>query len=272
MTAWALAQKKKNHTVALVPTMGCLHEGHLSLVDRAKQHGDVVVMSIFVNPMQFGPNEDLDAYPRQFEEDCTLAKERGVDLVFAPADSEMYGSRFQTSITVKDLSVGLCGVDRPGHFDGVATVVTKLFNITAADFAVFGEKDFQQLSIIRRLVDDLNMNVKIIPGPIVRETDGLAMSSRNKYLEGADREIALCLSRGISKAKDLVASGVAAVDQVLAEVEKIIAEAGASLEYAEIVDSGSLKKQEVIDDSSVLTVAAKIGGKVRLIDNSKIMS
>lgn len=270
MTAWALGQKKENRSIALVPTMGCLHEGHLSLVDHAKQRGDLVVMSIFVNPMQFGPNEDLDAYPRQFEEDCNLAAKRGVDLVFAPSDSDMYPSRFQTSITVKYLSVGLCGADRPGHFDGVATVVTKLFNITAADFAVFGEKDFQQLTIICRLVDDLNMNIKIIPVPIVRETDGLAMSSRNKYLDGPDREVALCLSRGIKKAKELVRSGVVAVDQVLGEVKKIIAEAGAALEYAEIVDKESLKKQENIDDKSVLAVAAKIGGKVRLIDNSKL--
>lgn len=273
MTEWSLAQKKANKTIALVPTMGCLHEGHLSLIDKAKKYGDKVVISIFVNPMQFGPGEDLDSYPRQFELDCNLAGGRGADLVFAPEDGAMYGPQFQTSITVKKLSLGLCGADRPGHFDGVATVVTKLFNITGSDFAVFGEKDFQQLTVIRQLVDDLNMQVKIIPAPIVRETDGLAMSSRNKYLRDEDRKAALSLSKSIVRAKELVAAGKGILDaeHILGEVEKVIADAGAALEYAEIVDGQSMKKQETINGQSVITIAAKIAGRVRLIDNSVLI-
>ena len=159
ISSWSEGIHRTGKTVALVPTMGCLHDGHLSLIDIAKESADLVVVSIFVNPMQFGPNEDLDAYPRQFELDCSLAKEHGADIIFSPEAEEIYDSSFQTCITVNKLSAGLCGADRPGHFDGVATVVTKLFNIVRPDLAVFGEKDFQQLAIINQLVSDLNIPV-----------------------------------------------------------------------------------------------------------------
>ncbi len=270
MSSWSDGIHKTGKSVALVPTMGCLHDGHLSLVDIARDVADLVVVSIFVNPMQFGPNEDLDAYPRQFELDCALAKEHGADTIFSPADADIYDSSFQTCITVNNLSAGLCGADRPGHFDGVATVVTKLFNIVRPDFAVFGEKDFQQLAIITQLVSDLNIPVEIVPGPIVREPDGLAMSSRNKYLVGDSRQTALCLSRAIAKAKQLVDVSVEPIQtkDVLKEVISIIAKAGAELEYAEIIDKKTLSPQQQVNKDSVIAVAAKIDGRVRLIDNS----
>ena len=270
MSAWSDDIHRTGKSVALVPTMGCLHDGHLSLIDIAKDVADVVVVSIFVNPMQFGPNEDLDAYPRQFELDCSLAKEHGADTIFSPVDAEIYDSSFQTCITVNKLSAGLCGADRPGHFDGVATVVTKLFNIVRPDFAVFGEKDFQQLAIINQLVSDLNIPVNIIPGPIVREDDGLAMSSRNKYLRGDERQTALCLSKAIAKAKQLVDVSTEPIQtkDILEEVISIIAKAGAELEYAEIIDKKTLSLQDQVNKDSVIAVAAKIGGHVRLIDNS----
>jgi pantoate--beta-alanine ligase len=253
--------------------MGCLHDGHLSLIDIAKGHGDVVIVSIFVNPMQFGPGEDLDAYPRQFEIDCNLAKEHGADCIFAPSDADMYDNTFQTCITVSKLATDLCGADRPGHFDGVATVVTKLFNITQADYAVFGQKDFQQLTIIKQLVRDLNIPVKIISGPIVRESDGLAMSSRNKYLTGEDRHTALCLSQSIGRAKKMVVDceGILATEDVLEEVIAAISLSGAELEYAKIVDANTLLPKRYVEPGCVIVVAAKIGGKVRLIDNSVLM-
>ena len=270
MSAWSDDIHRTGKSVALVPTMGCLHDGHLSLIDIAKDVADVVVVSIFVNPMQFGPNEDLDAYPRQFELDCSLAKEHGADTIFSPVDAEIYDSSFQTCITVNKLSAGLCGADRPGHFDGVATVVTKLFNIVRPDFAVFGEKDFQQLAIINQLVSDLNIPVNIIPGPIVREDDGLAMSSRNKYLRGDERQTALCLSKAIAKAKQLVDVSTEPIQtkDILEEVISIIAKAGAELEYAEIIDKKTLSLQDQVNKDSVIAVAAKIGGHVRLIYNS----
>lgn len=270
MSSWSDNIHKTGKRIALVPTMGCLHEGHLSLIDIAKEVADLVVVSVFVNPMQFGPNEDLDAYPRQLEFDCSLAKEHGADMIFAPVDGDIYDDSFQTCISVNKLSSGLCGADRPGHFDGVATVVTKLFNIVRPDFAVFGEKDFQQLSIINQLVTDLNIPVEIVPGPIVREADGLAMSSRNKYLQGADRQTALCLSKAIARAKQLIGASIEPIltENILKEVKTIIAKAGAELEYAEIVHKKTLCSQQQVDKDSVIMVAAKIGGRVRLIDNS----
>ena len=269
MTLWSNAMRREGKRISLVPTMGCLHAGHLSLIKKAKDLSELVVVSIFVNPMQFGPGEDLDAYPRQFEIDCGLAEQQGADIIFSPAPEKMYDDTFQTSISVGRLSKGLCGADRPGHFDGVATVVTKLFNITGPHVAVFGEKDFQQLAIIRQLVKDLNIPVEIIAGPIVREADGLAMSSRNKYLEGNDRQIALCLSQAIAEARKLVAGSTnpVLVSSVVTVVKNIIADAGAVLEYAEIIDKVTLATEEYVSAESVLAVAAKIGGRVRLIDN-----
>lgn len=273
MSSWSDGIHTTGKSVALVPTMGCLHDGHLSLIDIAKEVADLVVVSIFVNPMQFGPNEDLDAYPRQFELDCSLAKEHGANTIFSPANTDIYDSSFQTCITVNKLSVGLCGADRPGHFDGVATVVAKLFNIVRPDFAVFGEKDFQQLAIITQLVSDLNIPVEIVPGPIVREPDGLAMSSRNKYLLGDSRQTALCLSRAIQKAKELVEVSIEPIQtkDILIEVKALIAKAGADLEYAEIISKKTLSPQHQVDKESVIAVAAKIDGRVRLIDNSILL-
>jgi pantoate--beta-alanine ligase len=270
MTHWSNAMRREGRKISLVPTMGCLHAGHLSLIKKAKDFSELVIVSIFVNPIQFGPGEDLDAYPRQFEIDCRLAEQQGADIIFSPVAAQMYDDTFQTCISVGRLSKGLCGADRPGHFDGVATVVTKLFNLTSPDVAVFGEKDFQQLAIIRQLVKDLNIPVEIIAGPIVREADGLAMSSRNKYLEGNDRQIALCLSRAIAEARMLVAGSKDPVlaRSVLAVVKDIIADAGAVLEYAEIINKVTLAAEDYVSADSVLAVAAKIGERVRLIDNS----
>ena len=270
ISTWSNGKHNDGKTIALVPTMGCLHDGHLSLIDKAKEIAELVVVSIFVNPMQFGPTEDLDAYPRQLELDCSLAKEHGADIIFSPDDRDMYNSSYQTCISVTQLSSGLCAADRPGHFDGVATVVTKLLNIVRPDFAVFGEKDFQQLTIIRQLVADLNIPVQVVSGAIVRESDGLAMSSRNKYLVGAERQTALCLSKAIARAKQFISESQepVLVQDVLVEVTAIISNSGAELEYAEIVDRTTLASQEIVNTNSVITVAAKIGGRVRLIDNS----
>jgi len=264
--------KKQGEIISLVPTMGCLHEGHLSLMRKAKDMGDKVIVSIFVNPLQFGPGEDLASYPRQFVIDCELAENEGVDAIFCPENKHMYGDSFQTTITVSKLSQGMCGKDRPGHFNGVSTVVTKLFNLTRADSAVFGQKDFQQLAIIRQLVKDLNFPIRIIGSPIIREDDGLAMSSRNKYLHGDSRRQALCLYNSIIAARKLVAKGR---DKVLAQTvinqtKEIIARAGAALEYAVLKDESTLLDDVVVSNDSILVLAAKIDGTVRLIDNGRL--
>jgi pantoate--beta-alanine ligase len=264
---------KKEHRIGLVPTMGCLHEGHLSLVRAARSRCSRVILTIFVNPMQFGPNEDLDAYPRQFAHDAELAEKEGVDLLFTPEAAQMYGNNFQTAIDVTKLSCGMCGADRPGHFQGVATVVAKLFNLTLADIAVFGEKDFQQLAVIRQLTADLNFPVEIIGAPIVREPDGLAMSSRNKYLTGESRQKALCLYRAIMLAKSLVRDSGEGVDarDILKPVADEIQTTGVDLEYAVIVNEHTLRDEDVVTIHCRLAVAAKIDGKVRLIDNARLI-
>lgn len=259
--------------IALVPTMGCLHEGHLSLMRRAAALADRIVVSIFVNPMQFGPNEDFGAYPRQLATDCQLAEQEGVHAVFSPEAQEMYGPSFQTRVSVGKLSQGMCGADRPGHFDGVATVVLKLFHLTRPQVALFGQKDYQQLAIIRQLTADLNLGIEIVGCPIIREPDGLAMSSRNKYLHGESRRQALCLSQAILAARQLVAEshGDIAAETVISHVREIIGQAGAKLEYAVVIDEDSLENQPKITPRSVLAIAAKIGGKVRLIDNARLL-
>ncbi|HEX9079050.1 MAG TPA: pantoate--beta-alanine ligase, partial [Desulfuromonadaceae bacterium] len=207
MQTTALKLKRQGKRIAFVPTMGFLHEGHASLLREGRKLGDVLVLSIFVNPIQFGRNEDLARYPRDMEADCSIASACGVDIVFTPDGAGMYPTGFQTSVSVRDLSLPLCGASRPGHFDGVATVVTKLFNIVQPDTALFGNKDYQQLAVIRRMTHDLNLPVEIIGMPIVREADGLAMSSRNAYLSPAERQSALCLSRAIRTARELYAAG-----------------------------------------------------------------
>ena len=260
--------KREGKTIALVPTMGFLHEGHASLLREGRRLGDCLVLSIFVNPIQFGRNEDLDRYPRDMEADCRIAGECGVDIVFTPDSTGMYPPGFQTSVRVRDLSLPLCGASRPGHFDGVATVVTKLFNIVQPDTALFGNKDYQQLAVIRRMTHDLNLPVEIIGMPIVREADGLAISSRNAYLSPAERQSALCLSRAIRTARELYAAGTR--DAALlrrAALEVISAEPEATIDYLELRDGATLEPKETADDATLLALAVRIGA-TRLIDNT----
>jgi pantoate--beta-alanine ligase len=248
--------------------MGYLHEGHASLLREGRKHGDVLVLSIFVNPIQFGKNEDLDRYPRDMKRDCLLAEACGVDIVFIPTTAEMYPQRFQTGVTVRDIALPLCGASRPGHFDGVSTVVAKLFNIVRPDVALFGKKDYQQLAVIRRMTEDLNLPVKIIGMPIVREADGVAMSSRNAYLSPLERQSALCLSRSIKRARELFAAGERSVATLTSETRALIEqESSAAIDYVEFRDGETLHELEVADDRTLLALAVKIG-QTRLIDNT----
>lgn len=268
MQALAIAPERQGRRIAFVPTMGYLHEGHVSLLREGRKRGDVLVLSIFVNPIQFGQNEDLDSYPKNMERDFKIADECGVDIVFIPTAEEMYPDGFQTGVTVRDVTRPLCGASRPGHFDGVATVVTKLFNIVRPDVALFGCKDYQQLAVIRRMTADLNVPVEIVGMPIVRETDGLAMSSRNSYLSPAERQSALCLSRAIKLARELFAGGERSVDVLAREARAVIEqESAATIEYVELRDGTTLHEQEVADRSTLLALAVKIG-QTRLIDNT----
>ena len=259
--------KKRGFSVGLVPTMGYLHPGHISLIERARKENDMVVVSIFVNPIQFGPNEDLDKYPRDMAHDREVCEKAGAELIFAPEPSEMYPSENLVFVDIKELGNGLCGAKRPGHFRGVCTVVSKLFNIVLPDRAYFGEKDAQQLAIIRRMVKDLNIGTEIVSCPIVREPDGLAMSSRNLYLSPEERKAALSLSRSLSAAKELMRKGEKdAVKIREAIVAGISAEPLVKIDYAEIVDSADLSPVEKIE-KPVLAAAAVYFGKTRLIDN-----
>lgn len=261
--------------IGMVPTMGALHEGHLTLLRRAREACDHVVASIFVNPTQFGPNEDLDAYPRQLAEDAAMLEAEGCALLWAPTVEAMYPDGFSTSISVRGVSEGLCGGTRPGHFDGVATVVCKLFNQVQPDMAFFGEKDFQQLAVIRAMAHDLDLTwphrSAIIGVPTVREDDGLAMSSRNRYLSAQDRAAAAALPRAMKAAIDLIEGG-RAVPATLAALEQELLDAGlASIDYAVLADAASLKPIDALFDSPArLLVAARIGG-TRLIDNMAVL-
>ena len=271
MRAWAGRQRAEGHTVALVPTMGFFHDGHLALMRMAAARADKVVVSLFVNPIQFGPGEDLEQYPVDLDRDEELARQQGVSVLFIPKPEEMYPAGFQTRVAVTELTRHLCGADRPGHFNGVTTVVCKLFHIVAPDFAVFGEKDFQQLAVIRRMVADLNMDVQILAHPIVREPDGLAMSSRNSYLGPDERRQALCLSRSIARARELYADGVRDTGRLADEVRQIIEPvAGARIQYISFVDSGTLEPVSHADANTRLALAVTIGGRVRLIDNGRL--
>jgi pantoate--beta-alanine ligase len=251
----------------LVPTMGFLHEGHLSLIRRARAECDVVVVSLFVNPKQFGEGEDLDAYPRDEARDATLAEECGADLLFAPAADEVYPVGFSTTVEVAGLTDVLCGTARPGHFAGVTTVVTKLFNMVTPDVAYFGQKDAQQAIVIRKLVRDLDMPVRIEICPTVREADGLALSSRNAYLSDRERERALGLSRALRAAEAAVAEGRIAADDVLAVAREQLQEAGIEPEYLELRSAKDLAPVERVNGSTLLAVAAQVG-RARLIDNT----
>ncbi|MGL5822302.1 MAG: pantoate--beta-alanine ligase [Sarcina sp.] len=254
-------------SIGYVPTMGFLHEGHKSLIDKARLENDKVVVSIFVNPTQFGEGEDLDAYPRDLERDLELCKNAGVDMVFVPQPSEMYFKDATTKISMETLSEELCGKSRPVHFGGVCTVVTKLFNIVNPTRAYFGEKDAQQLAIIKRMVRDLNFDVEVIGCPIVRESDGLAKSSRNTYLSKEEREAAIVLHKSLEIAKSIIENGERNASVIIENIERVInAEKLAKIDYIEVVDSKSIQKVEVVEEDILVAIAIYIG-KTRLIDN-----
>ncbi|KGN02750.1 pantoate--beta-alanine ligase [Clostridium novyi A str. 4570] len=259
--------KKEGLTIGLVPTMGCLHEGHKSLIDRAVKENDKVIVSVFVNPTQFGPNEDFDKYPRSIENDVDLCNKAGVSIVFNPEPKEMYFEDACTYVNVENLTDGLCGAKREGHFRGVCTVVSKLFNISEATRAYFGEKDAQQLAVIKRMVRDLNFNVEIVGCPIVRESDGLAKSSRNKYLSKEERVEALALSKGLKKGKELLENGIRKTSTIKETIENEIKKSPLSkIDYIEVVDSVTLEPVENIERDVLVAIAVFIG-KTRLIDN-----
>ena len=257
--------KLEDKSIGLVPTMGYLHEGHASLIRRARAENDIVVVSDFVNPIQFGPKEDLNTYPRDLEADSKLCQEIGVDFIFAPEASEMYHDR-KTFVDIEEMSDNLCGAKRPGHFRGVCTVCTKLFNITGANRAYFGQKDAQQVAIIKKVVEDLNIPIEIIARPIVREDDGLALSSRNTYLSKEERKAALCLSKAIFKGKEMAKSSQS-LDKILEEMKEIIEnEELAKIDYINAVDLVTMKDAKDLDGDRLIAIAVYIG-KTRLIDN-----
>ena len=258
--------RRSGNRIGFVPTMGYLHEGHLSLVDEAKKHSDVIVMSIFVNPTQFGPNEDLESYPRDIVRDEKLAEGRGVDIVFYPGVEEMYPENLLTWVNVEHITNVLCGASREGHFKGVTTVVTKLFNIVKPDLAVFGQKDAQQAAVITKMVEDLNMDIEIIVAPIVREADGLAMSSRNVRLTNEQRKNALVLSRSLFEIEREVKTGKKLSGLLEKAKTEISSTSGAELEYLEARSYPDLELVDEIKGKSVIALAVRFGG-VRLIDN-----
>ena len=267
----ALALRAQNRRIGFVATMGNLHDGHLSLVRIAKRHADVVVVSLFVNPAQFGPNEDFAAYPRTFEADRLRCEREGVDLLFFPSVAEMYPENTSVGVVETALSDTLCGASRPGHFNGVCTVVAKLFNLVLPHVAVFGEKDAQQLRVIRRMVRDLRFSVEIVPGPTVREPDGLAQSSRNQYLTPAQRPQAACLRRALDEAERLFAAGERDPGTLIASMRALIAQApDAKIDYASIVDDETLQPLDGPIVRPALAALAVWVGKPRLIDNTTL--
>ncbi len=268
MQAWSKERKREGKTVGIVPTMGCLHEGHLSLIDAARVHGaDCVVVTIFVNPIQFAPNEDFVSYPRDFERDSALCAGKNVDAVFAPPVQEMYPASVTCFVSERKLSKGLCAKTRPTHFDGVTTVVAKLFNAVLPDIAVFGQKDAQQARVLQRMVRDLNFPITMVIAPIVREADGLAKSSRNRYLSETERRNALVLSRSLKEAAGLVAGGETDLLKVVRAIQEKIAAAGGKVDYVEAVDAEELEPVEVKSDKPVMIALAAYFGNTRLIDN-----
>ena len=266
--AFAEAACKEGKSIGLVPTMGALHEGHLTLMREARRKCQVVIASVFVNPTQFGPNEDYEAYPRRFAEDCEKLEAEGVDAVFHPEPQEMYPEGYAAYVTVDgELTNKLCGARRPGHFRGVATVLTKLFNLSRATDAFFGQKDAQQVVVVRRFVEDLNIPVQIHMVPIVREESGLARSSRNMYLSAEEKEAALVLSRSLKKAEEAFAAGEKKAEALKALVrEEIGREQMAEIDYVDLYSFPGLKEIETVEQPSLLAIAVKIG-KTRLIDN-----
>ncbi|MCF6179172.1 MAG: pantoate--beta-alanine ligase [Geopsychrobacter sp.] len=271
MQQWSLQQKAAGKQISFVPTMGFLHAGHLSLLEEGRNQGDLLVLSIFVNPTQFGVGEDFEDYPRDLKADAELAAKAGVDVIFAPPATQMYPQGYASWVDVEGITEVLCGASRPGHFRGVTTVVSKLFNIVQPDIAFFGNKDFQQLTVIKRMVIDLNMPLEIVGLPIVREADNLAMSSRNSYLSAPERFQALCLSRALAHARQLAAQGGVKASEVLNAVrEMITAKDLTRIDYLKICHQSSLLDQEFIDADSVLLLAVYVG-KTRLIDNGFLL-
>jgi pantoate--beta-alanine ligase len=267
MTKWSDHHRQKAQTIALVPTMGYLHEGHLALMKEGRRLADKLVISIFVNPTQFGPGEDFSSYPRDFDKDCALAKDTGVDIVFTPDAQDLYPQGFETFIHQEELPGHLCGLSRQGHFNGVMTVVAKLFNIVAPDFAVFGEKDFQQLAVIRRMTKDLNFNIQIIGYSTVREPDGLAMSSRNTKLSSDQRIIALTLVTSLRNAQESLKNKQTDSNQLINDaIELIRSHPGTEIDYIKICDHETLDDVLTIDRPVLMALAVKVGG-TRLIDN-----
>ena len=268
LKAYIAEQKREGKTIGFVPTMGYLHEGHLTLVRSAKKQADIVIVSIFVNPLQFGPKEDFSRYPRDLERDLALLQEEGVNCVFAPTAEEMYPEGFSTFVEVSgELTEVMCGKSRPGHFKGVATVVTKLFNIVTPDLAFFGQKDAQQLFIIEKLVRDLNLNVEIVRVPTRREEDGLAMSSRNTYLSPEERKAATILYRALKRGEELVLTGERNPEKLKLILEEYIkTEQRAHIDYVEVRSVPDLKPMAKIQGKFIIALAVYIG-KTRLIDN-----
>jgi len=262
--------RSRRRRVALVPTMGYLHEGHLSLVREARRLASLVIVSVFVNPTQFGPNEDLDRYPRDMRGDLRKLRQEGVEVVFSPDTAEIYPERYQTYVDVTEVTRDYCGASRPSHFRGVATVVTKLFNIIQPDVAVFGEKDYQQLVVIRRLTQDLGLDVEVVGLPTVREEDGLAMSSRNAYLSPAQRQQATTIYRGLRKAKRLLDSGERDAAELAAiAIDLLREEQDLVIDYVAVCDPETLERIPEVEKEAVLLVAVKVGD-TRLIDNIRL--
>ncbi|MCX5770852.1 MAG: pantoate--beta-alanine ligase [Candidatus Hydrogenedentes bacterium] len=266
MRRWSFERRREGKTIGFVPTMGALHEGHASLMREAGRKNDVAVASIFVNPTQFGPNEDFNKYPRMFDADCAMARECGVVAVYAPTAGMMYPPGYATTVSVARLTEGLCGRSRPGHFSGVTTVVAKLFNAVMPHRAYFGQKDAQQCAVIRRMARDLDTGVEIVEMPIVREPDGLAMSSRNAYLSADERAKALALSRALFHAQSLLENGRRDAREIVRAVRERLD--GIEADYVELVDAENLEPVNEVSGCVVLAVAARVGA-TRLIDNIK---
>lgn len=264
------SKKREGKTIGFVPTMGYLHEGHISLANVSVSENDFTIMSIFVNPTQFGPREDFAKYPRSMEKDTVMAEKAGVDVIFAPSAAEIYPNGYKTYVNVEEITDTLCGESRPGHFKGVATVVAKLFNIVEPDKAYFGQKDAQQAAVIKRMVRDLNMNVEITTCPIIREKDGLAMSSRNTYLSQGERRAAVILSRSLFEAEALIKSGERSSEKIISNMFGMIAaEKLADIDYIKIVDAQDLSDVSLIDKKVLIALAVKFGN-TRLIDNVEV--
>lgn len=270
MHALSAQVRQQGKRIALVPTMGALHAGHLSLIDYARSQADFLVVSIFVNPIQFDREADLDAYPRTWEADLGRCAEQGVDAIYAPTAAAMYPEGFATKVMVADLGQGLCGAHRPGHFDGVTTVVAKLFGAAQPHLAVFGQKDYQQLKIVQRMAADLNLPIEVVGRPTLREADGLALSSRNVHLNDEERAQALCLRRALDKARDLSLGGERDVETIKTAAAQVVEEASlARMEYLEVVDADNLAPLARVDGPARMAMAVWLG-TTRLIDNDAL--